>query len=156
MKQHYSSDEADAILGRALEHQPMPGDMTRDQFVKLAGEVGVTPEQLETAEAEYRRTQETDDFWTAYRAYRRGRALALVPVAIFVFFILLPLLAARSGPGISLSALFPLVFIAAIGIKLRSLTGGGCYLPSRRVRRFAEYRRRMGLPVPPEFRNRDW
>lgn len=149
MKQHYSPEEADAILGKALEHQPMPGDMTREQLVKLAQEVGVTPEQLEAAEAEYRRTEETREFWDAYRAYRMRKALTILPV-FGVVLLFIGLRGAAEGEGAPLLIFVPLfaAVAAALVVKTRySLGYGG--LSTRKLQRFIERRRQMGLPVPP-------
>lgn len=149
MRQHYSPEEADAILGKALEHQPMPGDMTREQLVKLAEEVGVTPEQLESAEAEYRNTEETREFWDAYRAYRMRKAITILPI-LGLFLLFAGLRGAAGGDGISPAfflALFAAV-TAAVLIKAKYSLGYGT-LSTRKLNRFIESRRRSGLPVPP-------
>ena len=48
----YSSDEVDAILGRAIERQHNRGELSHEDLVAAAGEVGVPPEAIESAALE--------------------------------------------------------------------------------------------------------
>jgi hypothetical protein len=48
----YSRQDVDAILGRALEREHGRDELTHDELVEAAREVGVTPEAIERAAAE--------------------------------------------------------------------------------------------------------
>lgn len=156
MKQHYSPEEADAIIGRAVKGLPLPGDLTREQLLKTAAEVGVTPEQLEAAEAEYRRTADIQEFWASYRTYRLRKLLSLLPAMMGVFLIF-GLRAARDMNGLAIS-LIALTMLAAIGVAFAKTAScsGSSMLGQRKLRRFIEMRKRMGLPVPPNLTSRDY
>jgi anti-sigma-K factor RskA len=125
----------------------MPGDMTRDQFLQLAKDMGVSPEQLDSAETEYRRTEETREFWDAYRAYRMRNAFLALPILAVV-----AVFACLDGREDGTSVAFLVALFAGIGaavvIKARYSVGCG-RLSMRKLQRFIESRRRMGLPVPP-------
>ncbi|HEY3414610.1 MAG TPA: hypothetical protein VGM51_16345 [Armatimonadota bacterium] len=156
MKQHYTPDEANAILGHAVKNLPLPGDMTHEQLVQTAAEVGVTPEQLEAAEAEYRRNAETREFWAAYRVYRLRKLMAILPV-VLVFFFIVGLRGAHdtAGPEMSWVVLAMLIGIGA-AVARTATCRGTTALGERKLRRFIYMRRRMGLPVPPEITPRDY
>jgi hypothetical protein len=51
-EQRYSRQDVDAILGRALEREHRPDELTHDELVEAAREVGVTPEAIERAATE--------------------------------------------------------------------------------------------------------
>jgi hypothetical protein len=48
-ERRYSREEVDAILGRAVERERKTDDLSREQLVAIAQEVGVTPESIDRA-----------------------------------------------------------------------------------------------------------
>ncbi len=48
----YNKDEIDAILARAIEHENQRGDLSHEDLIAAAGEVGIAPEVLEKAAGE--------------------------------------------------------------------------------------------------------
>jgi hypothetical protein len=52
MGHRYSKKEVDAILARAIEHDNQHGELSHDDLVAAAGEVGISREALEKAAAE--------------------------------------------------------------------------------------------------------
>lgn len=82
MKDRYTPEEADAILRTALERAPLPGEMTRQQLVQLAGEVGVSEADLTRAEAETLRRPKADALFQAFLAEHRARRMAFVRIAL--------------------------------------------------------------------------
>lgn len=63
MKPHYTQEEANEILRRAVERAPMKDEMSREQLESVAAEIGVSPEALRKAE----------DEWIAERADKADR-----------------------------------------------------------------------------------
>jgi hypothetical protein len=55
--QKYSKDEVDAILARAIEHDNQRGELSHDDLIAAAGEVGISREALEKAASEVIREQ---------------------------------------------------------------------------------------------------
>lgn len=52
MPRHYTSDEVNAILRRALDKQGPVGQVSHDELMETARELGIDPRQLEAAAAE--------------------------------------------------------------------------------------------------------
>lgn len=52
MKPHYSEQEANDILRRAIEQMPVKTEMSREQLVSIASEIGLSAEALQKAEAD--------------------------------------------------------------------------------------------------------
>lgn len=52
MKDHYTEEEVNAILRRAVERQPLPGDTSREQLLALANELKIPIDAIEQAERE--------------------------------------------------------------------------------------------------------
>ena len=52
MKDHYTEEEVNAILRRAVERQPLPGDTSREQLLALASELKIPVDAIERAERE--------------------------------------------------------------------------------------------------------
>ena len=73
MRQHYTEEEANEILQRAVERQVGTGGMSRDQLLKLATEIGVSPEALDRAEAEWSVESQERGLQKAFNEERRGK-----------------------------------------------------------------------------------
>jgi len=88
MEQHYTAEEANEILQRAIERQALPGDMTRTQLEAVAAEVGVTPAALDSAEEEWRTESENHSLRYAFdeqkRAEVRGHVFSYLAVNTFL------------------------------------------------------------------------
>jgi hypothetical protein len=52
MKPHFTEEEANAILRRAIEKMPAKGAMSIDQIESIGAELGIPPEAIRKAEAE--------------------------------------------------------------------------------------------------------
>jgi hypothetical protein len=72
MKPHYSEEEANAILHRAIERMPMKGEMTREQLENIAGEIGITPDALRRAEQEQVAEGGRQEQYAQFLAHERG------------------------------------------------------------------------------------
>src|SRR5512145_1955607 len=48
-ERRYSREEVDAILGRAVERERSQDDLSRDQLLAIAQEIGVAPESIDRA-----------------------------------------------------------------------------------------------------------
>lgn len=53
MKPHYSEEEANAILQRAIEKMPGKGAMSIDQIESIGAELGIPPDAIRKAAAEH-------------------------------------------------------------------------------------------------------
>lgn len=53
VKSHYTDEEANAILRRAIEELPARGAMSLEQLEKIGAEIGITPDALQQAAAEH-------------------------------------------------------------------------------------------------------
>jgi hypothetical protein len=73
MKPHYTQEEANEILRRAVERAPLKDEMSREQLESVAAEIGVSPEALRKAEDEWiaERSDKADRL--AFAAGRRLR-----------------------------------------------------------------------------------
>jgi hypothetical protein len=70
----YNESEAQEILRRAAGMQSS-GFMSRDELVRAASELGITPEAIELAEEQYRIDRADEELRERYRAKRRGEFL---------------------------------------------------------------------------------
>ena len=88
MRQHYTEEEANGILQRAVECQVGSGGMSREQFESVALEIGVTSEALDRAEAEWdvERANHSlrDAFEAEKRALFRSHLISYLGVNIFL------------------------------------------------------------------------
>lgn len=88
MEKHYTPEEADAILRRAVERAPLPDELSRTDLLKIAGEMGISPDVLAAAEeevkAEVAEKSERDRFDQARRAEIRSELISYVGVIGFL------------------------------------------------------------------------
>ena len=109
----YSDEEAQAILTHALGLGEQ--DISHESLVKMAGDLGISPDALARAEAELRTRRSAADDHAAFRAEEqlpiRYHALATVLGAAF-FFLFFGALAVVSG---SVEVLLPAVIITLCG-----------------------------------------
>ncbi len=76
----YSRDEVDAILGRAIEREHKRGDLTHEDLVAAAQEVGIPPEAIESAASEvFKERQTRTELATLRQQQWRGFFRHLVP-----------------------------------------------------------------------------
>jgi len=145
MKQIYTPEEANAILEQALAGKPLPGDMTRDQLVQLAAEVGINPEELDAAERRLHAQDSPDleqlrDEYLEYRnrVQRIGLAAGVWVFIIFGFRLTESISPGGGSPGMMLLVMAAMFFCAVIA-KMRS--------PVREpsFRRWLHRRERLGL-----------
>lgn len=91
MRQHFTEEQANAILRRAVERMPMKDEMSRDQLEKIAAEIGVTPESLRKAEEDWEAEELDRVDRKAYVASRRRgfvkHAAVFLIVNLFLFFL---------------------------------------------------------------------
>lgn len=86
-QQFYEESEAQAVLRRASEIQiGDSGQLSRDELVRAAGEMGISEEALARAEAERSEMQERDEY---KRERRKDFHSHLVPYLIINGFLLL-------------------------------------------------------------------
>ena len=79
-ERRYSRDEVDAILGRAIERVHSAGDLTHEDLVAAAREVGIPTDAIETAASEVLAERHERDELTALRKQQwRGFFRHLVP-----------------------------------------------------------------------------
>lgn len=90
MRQHYTEEQANQILRRAVERMPMKDEMSREQLESIAGELGVSPEALKKAEDDWEAEEQDKADRKAYiamrrRGFRHGlAAFALLNLVLFV------------------------------------------------------------------------
>lgn len=72
MKPHYSEEEANAILRRAIEMMPLKDAMSLEQLEKIGAEIGISPELLRRAEADYRAEDHQRDEYRQFLAHEKG------------------------------------------------------------------------------------
>jgi hypothetical protein len=113
MRQHFTEEEANAILRKAVERQPMGDEMSREQLESIAKELGISQEALAVAETEWHEEQHEKSLRAAFDAERRAAFWSRVPRALagsaFLFFFLLVF--AHGAPrGAVLSFPFLMVF----------------------------------------------
>lgn len=112
MRQHYTEEQANAILRRAVERMPMKDEMSRAQLESIATELGITPEALQKAEEGWEAEQFEAEERTLYVAFRRKGFLRHLKIYAAVNLLLL-VLTGMSGAN------------DAITIFLMSLIGWG-------------------------------
>ena len=90
MSGSYNEQEAQEILRRASQVQTS-GFMSRDELVRAAGELGITPEAVDAAERDYREAQEEENLKAQFRSKRKsefvGSLKSMAAYAGFVWFI---------------------------------------------------------------------
>jgi hypothetical protein len=93
MQNHYSEEEASAILRKAVERQPMGDEMSRAQLESIATEMGITPDALASAEAAWRAEREQHALRASFDAERRSafRTHLISYLAVNTFLLLLNL-----------------------------------------------------------------
>jgi hypothetical protein len=145
MKDRYTPEEVDAILRTALERAPLPGEMTREQLVQLAAEVGVSEADLARAEAETLNRPRQDALFQAFLEERRARRVALVRLAIVLSLFFVILNAATDDS--EFWAIFPILAIwLAPAI---AWARGGTKENLRHSRSYARWLLARGIPVVP-------
>ena len=91
MKPHYSEEESNDILRRAIEKMPMKDAMSLEQLEKIGAEIGISPEALRQAEAEHRAAGGQKQQYEAFRALEVGvfktHLYAYIGVNTFLFLI---------------------------------------------------------------------
>ncbi|HEY3267695.1 MAG TPA: hypothetical protein VGM37_12265 [Armatimonadota bacterium] len=142
MEPHYTPEEADAILRRAMARQPMPGDMTRSQLLKLAAEVGVAPEDVDAAEAAFREEQAMKGLRREYLDRRRRIFGIVLGLEIFI--------AAAALSDSTSDDIIPLIVLLFI---VAAFSGWRVWLGERGIndhcfQRWLYRRRRRELPPP--------
>src|SRR5687767_5807581 len=89
MKTHYSEEDANAILSRAIERQTMGGEMSREQLTAIAAELGIAPEALAKAEEDWHLDREDTEERTEFQRYLRdgfkSHLFAYIGVNAFLF-----------------------------------------------------------------------
>jgi len=107
MRQHFSEEQANAILRKAIERQPLGDEMSRQQLEAVASELGISPAALAEAEAAWEAEQQETGLRTAFDAERRStfwpHLTAFLIVNVFLLFINL-----LTSPGF-LWVLFPVL-----------------------------------------------
>jgi hypothetical protein len=152
MRQHFSEEEANAILRKAIDRQPLGDEMTREQLEKTAAELGISSEALRRAEVEWQDEEEEKGLRAAFEADRRAAFWNRLPRALggcaFMLFFLL-LATRRGGSGLSV-ALMMALFV--VGMKLVA-RGASAYMRGPDYERlFLEWRdERDRADVPNHF-----
>ena len=72
MAEHFTQEEADAILRKAVERDPMGDEMSRDQLASIAHEMGISADALGRAEAAWREERHEQSLRAAFEAELRG------------------------------------------------------------------------------------
>lgn len=89
MKPHYSDEEANDILRRAIEKMPLKDAMSLEQLEKIGAELGISPELLRQAEAEHRAEGERGALYQQFLAHERGsfkaELLGYIGTTLFLF-----------------------------------------------------------------------
>ena len=98
MKSHYSEDEANAIIHRAIERHHQGGEMSRDQLVAMAVELGISPDTLLKAEKDVLAQRDDADARIAFQKERKrefkGHLASYLGVNLFLL-----LLNVLTSPG---------------------------------------------------------
>lgn len=145
MKQHFTEAEANAILRKAVERQPMGDEMSREQLESIAAEIGISPEALARAEDEWREEQSALSLRREFDAERRGefRRRLMSYLAVNGFLFLVNVFTAR----------FPWVIFSVLGWGLaiffdavRTFQNGP--ETDRAFQQWLEERERAALPRP--------
>ncbi|HEY3415204.1 MAG TPA: 2TM domain-containing protein [Armatimonadota bacterium] len=72
MKPHYSEEESNDILRRAIENMPLKDAMSLEQLEKIGAELGISPEALRLAEAEHLAEGGRRELYSEFLAHERG------------------------------------------------------------------------------------
>lgn len=67
----YRQDEVQEILHLAIAKQASAGDLSRDQLFEIADELGLSPQDIQTAEQEWQSLQRIDQEKQAFIRWRR-------------------------------------------------------------------------------------
>jgi hypothetical protein len=96
-EQRYSREEVDAILGRAVERERGTDDLSREQLVAIAQEIGVSPESIDRAIGEIVvERSEREELVLLRRKAWRGFVAHLIPyVGVNGLLVILNLLTTR-------------------------------------------------------------
>lgn len=135
MTERYTREEADAILGRAIERDRSNGDLSREQLVAVAREVGVSAESVDKAIEELVSERKGREELTQLRRQAwQGFIYHLIPFAGVSTLLVLLNLVTTSFPW----AMFP---IMGWGIGLLSHLMAVAFPNSERLQRRLERRR---------------
>ena len=83
MSGSYSEQDAQEILRRAAAVQST-GFMSRDELLRAASELGITPEAVLEAEKQYQQARENEDLRIRYRGKRKAEFLESLKALVFV------------------------------------------------------------------------
>jgi hypothetical protein len=72
MADHFTQEEADAILRKAVERDPMGDEMSRDQLASIAHEMGISADALGRAEAAWREERREQSLRAAFEGELRS------------------------------------------------------------------------------------
>lgn len=72
MKPHYSQEEADSILRRAIEQEPTRDFVSRERLERIAAELGIMPDVLRQAEADHVAAGGGHELYREFLAEGRG------------------------------------------------------------------------------------
>ncbi len=82
MSGSYSEQEAQEILRRAAAVQST-GFMSRDELMRAASELGITPEAVLEAEKQYQESRQLEDLRIRYRSKRKSEFLESIKALLF-------------------------------------------------------------------------
>ena len=82
MSGSYSEQEAQEILRRAAAVQST-GFMSRDELMRAASELGITPEAVLEAEKQYQESRQLEDLRIRYRSKRKSEFLESLKAVLF-------------------------------------------------------------------------
>jgi hypothetical protein len=89
MKPHYSDEEANDILRRAIEKMPDKPAMSLEDLEKIGAEIGISPEALRQAEAEHRAESKQGALYQRFLEHERGafkaELLGYIGTTLFLF-----------------------------------------------------------------------
>ncbi|MFS8899777.1 2TM domain-containing protein [Synechococcus sp. B60.1] len=74
----YSQEDVQQILQRAIARQPRLGEFTRAQLQEMAAELGISPQELDLAEQEWKAWQELNNQHREFQRYRRRQFYQLL------------------------------------------------------------------------------
>jgi hypothetical protein len=77
-RSRYSQEDVQQILQRAIARQPRLGEFTRSQLEEMAAELGISPQELEEAEREWRAWQQLTNQQREFQRYRRRQFYQLL------------------------------------------------------------------------------
>ncbi|MFS8810883.1 2TM domain-containing protein [Synechococcus sp. R65.1] len=77
-RSRYSQEDVQQILQRAIARQPRLGEFTRSQLEEMAAELGISPQELEEAEREWRAWQQLTNQRREFQRYRRRQFYQLL------------------------------------------------------------------------------